>query len=238
MLKRTFWRAVRMACVLLPCAALPALAAKVELPQPNGRILPATIFLVGTYDEQGRPDASVIDRAGMAGAVGKEKSFVYISVRPSRQTARNIDRKGAFTLNVPSRALLEQSGFCGSVSAASGDRYIDKFAIAGLTPVKGSQVDAPMVEECPISMECTVIKTKTFGEGSHTMYIAEVKSVWIDENVLNGPEDKNPGHPNPVKVDQIVYYPGGGSGSGYYAVGRRQGAPGELSKAKFPEGIQ
>ena len=103
---------------------------------------------------EGRPDAAVIDRAGIAGAVGKEKMFVYVSVRPSRQTARNIDTKSVFTLNVPSRSQLEQAGFCGSVSAISGDQYIDKFAVTGLTFVKGSQVDAPMIQECPISIKC------------------------------------------------------------------------------------
>ena len=232
---RKFLRILHTAGILCLCTALPALAAKVELPQPNGRILPAPIFLVGTYDEQGRPDVAVIDRSGMIGDVGKDKPFLYISVRPSRQTAKNIDKKGAFTLNIPHRALLEQTGFCGSVSAVSGDQFIDKFAIAGLTPVKGSRVEAPMVEQCPISMECTVVKTKSFGEGSHTMYIAEVKSVWMEEGVLNGPDVEKPGYPNPVKVDPILYYPGGGTGSGYYGIGQRQGAPGELAPKKFPQ---
>ena len=214
--------------VLFALAAGPAMAAKVELPKANGRIIPATLFLVGTSDKEGRPDA----------AVGKEKRFVYVSVRPSRQTARNIDAKGVFTLNVPSRAQLEQAGFCGTVSAISGDQYIDKFAITGLTPVKGSQVDAPMIQECPISMECKVVKTKSFGEGSHTMYIAEVKSVWIDDSVLNGSDSKFPGYPNPVKVDSILYYPGGGAGSGFYSIGQRQGAGEELFKTKYPDAKQ
>lgn len=224
--------------VLFALAAGPAMAAKVELPKANGRIIPATLFLVGTSDKEGRPDAAVIDRAGIAGAVGREKMFVYVSVRPSRQTARNIDAKGVFTLNVPSRSQLEQAGFCGTVSAISGDQYIDKFAITGLTPVKGSQVDAPMIQECPISMECKVVKTKSFGEGSHTMYIAEVKSVWIDDSVLNGSDSKFPGYPNPVKVDSILYYPGGGAGSGFYSIGQRQGAGEELFKAKYPDAKQ
>ena len=70
------------------------------------------------------------------------------------------------------------------------------------------------------------------------MYIAEVKSVWIDDSVLNGSDSKFPGYPNPVKVDALVYYPGGGTGSGFYSIGQRQGAGEELFKAKYPDAKQ
>ena len=200
--------------------------------------MPMCVYLVGTYDEQGRPDASLIDRAGTAGSFGLTQGFVYISTRPDSQTKKNILAKKAFTLNIPSVDLLDAVDFCGTVSAASGDRYIDKFAAAGLTPTRGKYVDAPMVEECPVSMECQVLKMKTFGEGSFTMFIASVKSVWIEKSVLNGPGSRNPKFPDPRKIKQIVYYPGAGEGSGYYVLGKWLGNPEEVYTRKFPSGLR
>ena len=59
--------------VLFALAAGPAMAAKVELPKANGRIIPATLFLVGTSDKEGRPDAAVIETVQIGRASCRER---------------------------------------------------------------------------------------------------------------------------------------------------------------------
>lgn len=214
-----------------------ASAAKVEMERTNGRIMPAPILLVGTYDGQNRPDICIVDRAGIAAAVGgRKKIYVYVSLAPERQTSKNIESSGAFTINMPGSGHIAETDFCGTVSAVSGDLYIDKFGITGLTPQRADLVDAPMVREFPVSMECKVVRSKTFGEGSHRMYIAEVLRVWIDEDVMNGPQDRFPGYPNPKKARTVVYSPGGGEGYGYYEIGELLGRPESLYESKYPNG--
>lgn len=236
--KRKNWLLILCLCLWGVGCANAASAAKIEMEKNNGRIMPSSILLVGTYDDQGRPDVCIVDRAGIAGAVGgRKKVYVYVSVAPVRQTAKNIEKSGVFTINIPASKYVAQVDFAGTVSAISGDRYIDKFGITGLTPAKASLVNAPMVQEFPISMECKVVKKKSFGQDSHTMFIAEVVRVWIDESVTNGAGENAPSYPDPRKVRQIVYYPGGGTGYGYYELGQLIGRPENLYKTKFPGGI-
>lgn len=126
-----------LVAVFLLSANSSALAEKVALSHTNGRIMPASVFVVGTYDEKGRPDIALIDRAGIASAVGAEKIFVYVSVNPSRQTAKNINGTGSFTINIPNDGNIRQADLFGSFSgltkdSSSNDVYQDKIATTGL----------------------------------------------------------------------------------------------------------
>ena len=82
----------------------PAQAAKVEV-ETGARLLPTTACLVGTYDAEGRPDAAIIDRVGIAETPSKQRMIFYVAVNPKRQTAKNIEATGAFTVNVMNAAL-------------------------------------------------------------------------------------------------------------------------------------
>ena len=88
-------------------------AAKVAV-ETGARLLPTMACLVGTYDTEGRPDASIIDRVGIAETPSKERMIFYVAVNPKRQTAKNIEATGAFTVNVMNAALVPQGDFCGS----------------------------------------------------------------------------------------------------------------------------
>ena len=78
-------------------------AAKVAV-ETGARLLPATACLVGTYDAEGRPDAAIIDRVGIAETPSKERMIFYVAVKPKHQTTKNIEATGAFTMNVMNAA--------------------------------------------------------------------------------------------------------------------------------------
>ncbi|HRU07475.1 MAG TPA: flavin reductase family protein, partial [Candidatus Brocadiia bacterium] len=119
-----------------------------------------------------------------------------------------MERK-AYTVNVPSTALLQQTDFFGIVSG----RDTDKFAATGLTPVKSVLVDAPYVKEFPLVLECKLVQSVDLG--LHTMFIGEIMDVKADPAIL-GPNDQ----PTMERLAPFFFMPGE---SAYYKAGDRAG---------------
>jgi flavin reductase (DIM6/NTAB) family NADH-FMN oxidoreductase RutF len=108
-------------------------------------------LLLASYDAAGKPNAMTIGW-GTVGSIWGLPVWIVL-VRPSRHTHACIERRGAFTVNIPPAALAGACATCGSTSG----RDTDKFARCGLTPEKASAVDAPIVAECPLVYECRVV---------------------------------------------------------------------------------
>jgi flavin reductase (DIM6/NTAB) family NADH-FMN oxidoreductase RutF len=104
--------------------------------------------------------------------------MVSLAIRPERHAYRLIRETGEFVLNVPSAALLRTVDFCGSVSGAG----VEKWARARLTPVPGVKVQAPLIGECPVNLECVVRNSLVLG--SHVLFLAEVVAVHADDEVV------------------------------------------------------
>jgi len=94
--------------------------------------------------------------------------LVAVAVVKKHLTAEYILAGKSFTLNVPGRELLPKVHYCGSVSG----RGVDKFATAGLTPVQGDQVAAPLVAECLAGVECRL--WKVYDGGDHYLFVGEI----------------------------------------------------------------
>jgi flavin reductase (DIM6/NTAB) family NADH-FMN oxidoreductase RutF len=113
----------------------------------------------------------------------------------------------AFTVSVPSEALIREADFCG-IAAYSG-RDTDKFTVTGLTAVRSEVVDAPYVQECPLVVECRLVYT--FELGRHTQFVGEIMDVKADAEVLD-----ERGTPDIARVRPLIFAPGSQT---YYAVG-------------------
>ena len=108
---------------------------------------PTPVVLVGcAHRELGKNVLTI----AWTGVGCSDPPVVHVSIRPSRFSHRMIKESGCFTVNVPTREILRQVDLCGVVSGRDGD----KFARAGLTPVDGAAVEAPIVAECPVNFEC------------------------------------------------------------------------------------
>jgi flavin reductase (DIM6/NTAB) family NADH-FMN oxidoreductase RutF len=103
---------------------------------------------------------------------------LHVSIRPQRHSHRMIADSGCFTVNVPTRELLRQVDLCGIISGRDGD----KWARAGLTPLTGAAVAAPLVAECPVNFECAV--RHVLALGAHTMFVGEVVARHADEGIV------------------------------------------------------
>ena len=103
----------------------------------------------------------------------------YISVRPSRHSYEMIKKSGEFVINLTPVSLIKTADYCGIHTGAK----VDKFERCGLHKTAASAVSVPLIEECPLSLECKV--TDVIPLGSHDMFLADVVAVDVDESLID-----------------------------------------------------
>jgi len=138
--------------------------------------IPAVMVSCGKKNE--KPNIITV---AWAGNICSSPAMLSISVRHERYSYDIIKESGEFVVNLVNKDLTWATDFCGVRSG----RDVDKFKEMNLTPSKSNMVDAPGIEESPVSIECKVVKVLELG--SHDMFIANVECVDVDERYL----DKN-----------------------------------------------
>ena len=113
------------------------------------------------------------------GVVNSAPPLLSAAVRPSRHSHDLIRETGEFTVNLATAAQVEEVDGCGTLSG----RDIDKFERFGFTPVMGTLSHAPLIDECPISMECRVEQTLELG--SHALFIGRVVATYVAPEILD-----------------------------------------------------
>ena len=103
----------------------------------------------------------------------------YISLRPSRYSYEIIKETREFVINLTTAELIRTADSCGVYTG----RKVDKFAKYGLAKEPAFEVGAPVIGECPLSLECRV--TDIVPLGSHDMFIADIVAVDVDESLLD-----------------------------------------------------
>jgi flavin reductase (DIM6/NTAB) family NADH-FMN oxidoreductase RutF len=131
------------------------------------------------------------------GMVSGTPPTIAMGVRESRNTLRLIEASREFTVNVPRVGMEAAVDFCGIVSGEDGD----KFAAAGLTPVPGTVVAAPIVAECPLNLECRV--TEIHDVGDYRLVLGEVVETLADEEIVT-----KTGNVDVDLLDPLTYLPG------------------------------
>ncbi|WP_026522845.1 flavin reductase family protein [Butyrivibrio sp. VCB2001] len=160
---------------------------------------PQPVLIISTYDENGVPNA-------MNAAWGITTDFKEITISLSEhKTTDNLAKRGAFTVSL---ATEEQVIPCDYVGIESGRKVPDKFEKAGFHAVKSEFVDAPLIEELPVALEC---KVKNFEDG---ILLGEIVNVSADESVVTD------GAVDITKVRPISFDP---FGNGYYGIGEKVG---------------
>ncbi|MFA6143049.1 MAG: flavin reductase family protein [Candidatus Omnitrophota bacterium] len=145
--------------------------------QPSEALYPAPVVLVSCVDQPTKK-ANIITIA-WCGVVCSTPPLLSISIRPGRLSHKFIKETGDFVINIPSKEMLQKVDLCGVRSG----RDTDKFKACNFTPAPGSKVISPIIVECPVNIEC---KLKHCVElGAHDMFIGEVVSVHVDENIVD-----------------------------------------------------
>lgn len=113
------------------------------------------------------------------GIICSDPVITYVSIRPSRFSYDIIKESGEFVINIPTWKLVAAVDYCGVKSG----RNIDKFKEMELTPQACTQVSAPQIAECPLSLECKVKSVTPYG--THDMFLAEVVAVNVDDAYID-----------------------------------------------------
>lgn len=151
---------------------------------------PQPVFIIATYDEDGTPDAM---NAAWGCIADSDKIALYLA--KEHKTVKNILKKKAFTVSMATEEYVIACDYVGIVSA---NKVKDKFMRAGFHDVKSEFVDAPLIEELPLTLEC---KMESFDEESELL-IGKIVNVCVDESIIgeNGKID-------PLKLKPITFDP-------------------------------
>lgn len=147
---------------------------------PKSFLYPMPVLMIGTYDENGKPDL-------MNAAWGSIYDYNQITISlGGHVTTDNIRKNKAFTVSFATKKTVEASDYVGIVSLAKEPKKIEK---AGLHPYKSEKINAPLFEEYPLTLECKLISLEgEMGEGG--TLIGEIINVSVDESILvNGKID-------------------------------------------------
>jgi flavin reductase (DIM6/NTAB) family NADH-FMN oxidoreductase RutF len=177
-------------------------------------LVPAPVWIVGTYDKDGKPNAAAVAWGGICCS---KPACVAVSLRAATYSHGSIVARKAFTVNVPPVSLAKEADYFG---IASG-RTVDKFAATGLTPVKSDLVDAPYIKEFPLVIECRLFKTVELG--LHTQFVGEILDVKADASVLDANGSAKIDLVNPFIFDPFARM--------YYGIGARVGQAFDMGKA-------
>jgi len=181
--------------------------------KPSPALLPTPVVLVSVAGH-GKEKANIITLAWV-GTVGSRPPMLSVSIRPSRHSHGLVSAAREFVVNVPRAGQLQQVDLAGVWSGAEHD----KFAELGFTARPAKQVAAPLIEECPINIECVV--RHQLDLGAHDLYIAEIVAVQYDEDVLDGR-----GRVKTSALEPVAYVEGE-----YWSLGERIGTYGAAAKA-------
>lgn len=150
-------------------------------------LYPQPVFIIATYNEDGTPNAMNAAWGGIS-----ESDEISMCISAGHQTTKNILARGAFTVSM---ATADKVAECDYVGIVSGGTVPDKLAKAGFHAVTSEFVDAPMIEELPMAVECKLISY----DPESCRLVGKVVNVCADEAVLTD------GKIDPAKLRPITY---------------------------------
>ena len=152
---------------------------------------PQPVFIVGTYDENGNPDAM---NAAWGGIDYDDRINLCLSA--GHKTVKNLLATKAFTVSM---ATVDTLVACDYVGVESANKTPDKFAKAGFHAVKSEFVNAPVIEELPMTVECELVSYDP--ESCHL--VGRIVNVSADESILNEKGKIDPAKLRPITFDPV-----------------------------------
>lgn len=181
-------------------------------------VYPMPVLMVAAYDEHGRVN---VMNAAWGMICGMDKIALFIS--EGHKTTQNILKTKAFTVSIADSDHMDVADYFG---ITTGNKTPDKFERTGYHAVRSSRVNAPVIDEFPVTMECVLAEVVE----TETMYciVGRIVNVAAEENVLS-----ENGKVDPMKLNALIFDQ---FQNGYYVtgeqVGRAWNAGAALAKAK------
>ena len=165
-------------------------------------LYPMPVLIIGTYAEDGTPNAMNAAWGGIY-----DTNLVMVCLADDHKTTENIRKTEAFTISFATADTVVPCDYVGIVSA---NDIPDKFTRAGFHAVKSEFVNAPIIEELPMTVECKLLKFNEDG-----ICIGEIVNVSADERVLDGSGTVDATALNPICYDSVSH--------GYWTLGEKVG---------------
>ena len=151
---------------------------------------PQPVLIIAAYDENGTPDAMNAAWGGIS-----DDTQISMCLSAGHKTVKNIQARKAFTVSMADAAHVVA---CDYVGIVSGNKVPDKFEKAGFHATKSEFVDAPLIDELPMTLECTLVSY----DPETCRMVGEIVNVSADERIL----DEN-GKIDPAKLEPITFDP-------------------------------
>ena len=151
---------------------------------------PQPVLIIAAYDENGTPDAMNTAWGGIS-----DDTQISMCLSAGHKTVKNIQARKAFTVSMADAAHVVA---CDYVGIVSGNKVPDKFEKAGFHATKSEFVDAPLIDELPMTLECTLVSY----DPETCRLVGEIVNVSADERIL----DEN-GKIDPAKLEPITFDP-------------------------------
>lgn len=168
-------------------------------------LFPMPTYMIGTYNEDDSVDVMMMAWGGICA-----EDMVALNLEAEHKTVVNLEARKAFTLAVPGKETMRESDFLG---IASANKMADKFERTGLHAVKSERVDAPVITEYPLTLECEVVEMQSHPYGLRVL--GKIVNVIADEKILDDNGKIDAGKLNAFVFDQMQ--------NGYYAIGEKIG---------------
>ncbi|MGD0354424.1 MAG: flavin reductase family protein [Dehalococcoidia bacterium] len=156
---------------------------------PQTLVYPTPALLVGANVE-GKANLMTVAWAGIACS---EPPMISVAIRHVRYTLKGMNETGTFSVNVPSIHQAKEVDYCGIVS---GDK-VDKVKVCGFDIFYGKLETAPMVQQCPVNLECKI--EHTLDLGSHVLVVGKIEEVYVSGNCFSGQ------HPDVKKIKPLIW---------------------------------
>ena len=167
-------------------------------------IFPMPVLMIATYNEDGS-----VDVMNAAWGTMLSKDQVILNLTETHKTVKNIKKRKAFTVSIADSKHVVEADYFGIVS---GNNTPNKFENSGLSATKSENVDAPIISEFPICMECEFIEYQADEYGCGV--IGKIVNITADEKVMNG-DNIDISKVNAIAFDPYTH--------GYYEVTKRVG---------------
>ncbi len=156
---------------------------------PQTLIYPMPVLLVGANVDD-KPNFMAVAWCGIANG---EPPMISVAMRHHRYTHRGIRQNLSFSVNVPSTDMVRETDYCGLISGSK----INKVEVCHFKVFYGKLDNAPLIEQCPINLECKVVHILDLG--SHSLIVGRIEETHISESCLTD------GKPDVSKIKPLAY---------------------------------
>lgn len=153
---------------------------------------PMPVVVIGTYDKEGHSNAMTAAWTGI-----HDTNMAYVCLSSDHKTVKNLKETGACTLMFATTSTIKEADYLG---IESGNKVANKIEKCGLTSTKSKNVYAPIINEFPVCLECSIHSLEDDGQTAYL--ILDIRNVLAEENIL----DKD-GNIDVTKLHPISYDP-------------------------------